>query len=169
MTFPAMNYAIKHHGDQTYGDNEIPYREHLFAVVQVLKDVGLRGPWLDAGALHDVIEDTGVTRRDLNDEFGQHVGDLVWAVSGIGRNREIRNATIYAKISMLPAAAIVKMADRIANVENSVPGSGHAKMYLKERTAFYANVASRVLEDYDMVDMYDRLERAYARLQGETA
>jgi hypothetical protein len=92
---------------------------------------------------------------------------MVWACSGIGRNREIRNATIYAKISMMPAAALIKTADRIANVENAEIGSSHAEMYLKERTAFYANVAHYVVDDYEMPDLLARLDRAYARLEGK--
>lgn len=158
MTSPAMQFAIEKHGDQMYGD--VPYRNHLYAVVQCLRDFGFIGKYADFGALHDTIEDTPATREEIEHLFGHEVSMMVWACTGVGRNREIRNATIYAKISMLPKAAIIKTADRICNVENAKPGSKHAKMYLGEREEFFAHVAY-----YAPRAMQDRLERAYAALE----
>jgi (p)ppGpp synthase/HD superfamily hydrolase len=154
MIRPSMAFAIEAHGEQTYGDE--PYRTHLYAVVQVLKDFGFSGKYLDAGALHDTIEDTNTSRETLAGKFGQWVADVVWACSGTGANRKERNASIYAKISMMYDAATVKTADRIANVENAEPGGRHALMYISEAIWFHHAVAKHA-----PAAMVERLERAY--------
>lgn len=159
MTCPAMAYAIEAHGAQQYGDE--PYRSHLFAVVQVLRDFFYYGDYERAGALHDVIEDTEKTRRDIAVAFGTNISEIVWACTGIGRTREIRNAVIYAKISIVKNAAPVKTADRIANVEAAKPGSLHARLYLSEAEAFHENVAQFVPRS-----MQGRLARAYKEAGG---
>jgi (p)ppGpp synthase/HD superfamily hydrolase len=154
MIRPSMTFAIDAHGEQRYGDE--PYRSHLYAVVQVLKDFGFSGKYLDAGALHDTIEDTYTTRDTLSATFGKWVADVVWACTGTGSNRKERNAAIYAKISMMPEAASVKTADRIANVEHAEPGGKHAMMYISEIIAFHHAVAKNAPPA-----MIQRLERAY--------
>lgn len=160
MTSPAMQFAIERHGEQMYGYK--PYRVHLYTVVQILRDFNYVGAYADMGALHDVIEDTETSREEIERLFGANVANMVWACTGTGENRKMRNATIYAKISMLPKAAILKTADRIANVENVAPGGKHAKMYLGEREEFHAHVAF-----YAPAAMQDRLERAYAAAAGD--
>lgn len=160
MTSPAMQFAIERHGGQMYGDR--PYRDHLYAVVQVLRDFGYVGKYADMGALHDVIEDTETHREEIEHLFGHEVSMMVWAVTGVGDSRKMRNATIYAKISMMPKAALLKTADRIANLENAEPGSKHAKMYIGERDEFHAHVAY-----YAPATMQDRLAQAYAMAGGK--
>ncbi len=159
MTSPAMQFAIERHGDQMYGDK--PYQHHLHAVCTILRDFGYFGKWLDAGALHDVIEDTPTTIDEIMMKWDEWTAKVVWACTGVGVNRKERNASIYEKIAAFPAAAVVKMADRIANVENSTPGSGHAAMYIKEARAFYDAVGCHA-----PADMVMRLDRAYAVLEG---
>ena len=48
--------------------------------------------------------------------MGVHVADLVWAVTGVGANRKERNQSIYDKIKNYPMAAVLKTADRIADL-----------------------------------------------------
>ena len=45
------------HGDQKYGDDK-PYLYHLDMVVHILAHYGFRGEMLQAGYLHDTLEDT---------------------------------------------------------------------------------------------------------------
>jgi (p)ppGpp synthase/HD superfamily hydrolase len=150
-------HAITAHAGQTYGDNAVPYTEHLFAVRQVLRDFGYFGDYEDAGVLHDVIEDTAESRRTVAVKFGDRVATMAWVCTGVGPNRVVRNWSIYAKMSMFPEAAPVKVADRIANVEQATPGSKHAKMYLAEAGEFHEHVArlvpplmqARLLRAYD--------------------
>lgn len=154
MSKEARDFAISAHGGQLYGSE--PYRSHLFSVVQILRDYGFRGKWEEAGWLHDTIEDTQITLEDLRGRFGDWVAQVVWAVSGVGHNRKTRNASIYSKLANNHDSRIVKVADRIANVENSKAGSSHRAMYLKERDEFEAAAREGVPGL-----MWERLERAY--------
>lgn len=117
----ARAFAIERHGDQRYGDGA-PYSTHLAAAVEVLHRFGYGDdPQLVCAAwLHDVVEDTPTTRDEVAAYFGDEVAALVWAVSNEpGKNRAERASKTYPKIAATPRAIIVKLADRIANVEAS--------------------------------------------------
>lgn len=151
----AKAFAIEYHRGQLYGD--VPYEAHLQAVVDVMTDFGFTNPnWLAAAWLHDVIEDTKATRKIVKDEFGELVASIVWAVTGVGRNRKERNQAIYDKMPTAPEASVLKVADRIANVEFSRSGSQHRAMYISEAESFHNHVARLV-----PFPMRDRLDMAY--------
>lgn len=151
MIQEAETFALTAHAGQRYGDH--PYRCHLRAVVTVLEDFDLLNEDLiAAGWLHDVVEDTETTKRDLLHGFGQDVSEIVWACTGVGDNRRERNRAIYGKIALCPRAALVKVADRIANVEQAERGSKHHALYVSEAAEFYDGVARYVPRR-----MWDRL------------
>jgi (p)ppGpp synthase/HD superfamily hydrolase len=150
----AEDFARAAHDGQKYGGR--PYAWHLESVVAVLAGAGFGADYQAAGWLHDVSEDVGVPIAALRSRFGDRVADLVKACTGVGRNRKERNACIYERIARCPDAAIVKVADRIANVEAAAQGSSHAEMYLKEATSFHDHVARFAPEALRL-----RLNRAY--------
>lgn len=109
---------------------------HPPPVAEVLADFGIDGEVMQVCAwLHDILEDTKVKKRDLEEQFGDEIANIVWAVtSEEGANRKIRNALTYPKIRAAgPAAIALKLADRIANVEN---GGRAVEMYRKEHAEF---------------------------------
>lgn len=121
----ARDYAALKHDGQLYGT--LPYTVHLTAVRQVLADFGAEPAVCVAAWLHDVLEDTDADRAELEAMFGDHVVDLVWAVTGEGRTRRERVASMHRKVVAAgPLAAELKLADRIANVEACV-AAGTAK------------------------------------------
>lgn len=144
----AIEFANLHHGDQMYGD--APYLTHLVQVamtlvrfgyhpgVGTLEEQDIARNLLVAAILHDVIEDTEVTRQEVIDEFGEEVALLVYAVTNEpGRNRKERHARSHPKLFSIPHAMTLKLADRIANVENChATGSNLLYMYRKEWKAF---------------------------------
>lgn len=155
MSAEAEDFAIAAHGDQRYGD--APYRTHLAAVVRVLNDFGYVGAYEVAGWLHDVVEDTSVDLSTIAARFGPEVASMVDAVTGLGASRAERNARIYAAIAREPQAAVLKLADRIANVEAAPAGSQHGARYAREADAFAAMVRQHVPPA-----MWARLEAALA-------
>jgi (p)ppGpp synthase/HD superfamily hydrolase len=130
----ARSFAEAAHEGQRYGD--APYITHLVAVRAVLDDFGYGGALGVAAWLHDSIEDTGATKDEIATRFGEEVAELVWAVTGVGANRKERNASAYAKIRATPRAAILKLADRIANVEASRTVPSKLEMYRAEWRSF---------------------------------
>ncbi len=136
LTF-AKSYATLHHvirKGQLYG--VVPYTHHLAAVESVLREFGVTNEdILVAAWLHDIVEDTDVKVRDVEENFGPEVAKLVAAVtSEDGPNRKTRNALTYPKIRETgPDAICLKLADRIANVRN---GGSSVVMYAKEHKDF---------------------------------
>lgn len=140
----AAFFAAKAHGSQRYGNGS--YTDHLFDVRQVMWDHRIGGAPAVAALLHDTIEDTDTTREDIAKLFGDYTAALVWAVSGMpkGAPRRVRKADAYAKIRAMPAAIVVKLADRIANVQSCVLALPHEhekkrglfKMYASEQEEF---------------------------------
>ncbi len=134
----ARRFAVEAHADQRYGD--APYVTHLGAVRSVLADFGHGGPLAIAAWLHDTVEDTKVTREDVESRFGAEVAALVWAVTGTGATREERNHSAYAKIQAHPAAATLKLADRVANVEASRTVPAKLAKYRAEWESFHGHL-----------------------------
>ncbi|MEU1204895.1 HD domain-containing protein [Nocardia sp. NPDC005825] len=155
----ARCFARAAHGDQKYGG--APYLIHLATVRDVLGDFRFSGDLGVAAWLHDVLEDTAVTRVELEAAFGAGVAELVWAVTGIGATRAERNQDIYAKIADCPSAVILKLADRIANVEASA-GTRWFAMYAAEQPAFRAHLGSILDTEKAVGQMWTRLEGALA-------
>jgi (p)ppGpp synthase/HD superfamily hydrolase len=134
----ARLFAIKAHGAQKYG--EFPYEKHLQDVVEIVQkyfdsnDVIMASAWL-----HDVIEDTDVTFKEVFEEFGRYVARIVFACSDEpGKNRKERHERTYPKLMAAGREAIaVKLADRIANVRHSKTNNhGLFMMYHKEYPDF---------------------------------
>lgn len=150
----ARRFAEERHGSQRYGEH--PYVVHLWAVRQVLTDFDYHGgPLASAAWLHDLIEDTSTTREEIAERFGEEVAALVWAVTGVGKNREERNRSVYEKIRQHRRAATLKLADRVANVEASQAHPDKLAMYRKEHAAF-----EEALGGLGEAPMWERLRRA---------
>lgn len=136
MIFTARMFAKKAHGKQKYGDK--PYIYHLDKVANLLKEYG---PIVGAVAyLHDVLEDTHISKNHLMIQFGAWVANNVAILSDeYGKNRKKRKESVNSKLSRikvgggLEIALIVKAADRLANLEEG----GKIDMYRKEHEAFY--------------------------------
>jgi guanosine-3',5'-bis(diphosphate) 3'-pyrophosphohydrolase len=157
----ARTYAELAHGDQKYGDK--PYHTHLRAVREVLVEFGYTDDdHLAAAWLHDVLEDTATSSAQLESIFGPAVTGLVYAVTGVGKNRKERNATAFARMVTHPGAIILKLADRIANAEACAKGHDHRlEMYRKEHPGFKAKLAPLcdALNDPQVPLMWERLDK----------
>jgi (p)ppGpp synthase/HD superfamily hydrolase len=128
----ARMVAVKAHSNQSY-DEIFPYEKHLDDVVDVLKRFGFSGKYIVAGYLHDSIEDDGISYNDIKKHFGVDVAEMVYCVTDeIGRNRKEKKEKTLPKTASNPDAIILKLADRIANIQHG----GKVDMYLKEYQEF---------------------------------
>lgn len=73
----AVQWASALHRDQARKSTRIPYVSHLFAVAALVLEGGGNETEAIAAALHDSIEDLGVTREEIARFFGDEVGDIV--------------------------------------------------------------------------------------------
>jgi len=144
----AKALATHAHRDQRYGTN--PYTVHLENVETVLGRYLAANPsdpetsdLCIAAWLHDIVEDTPTTLADVERQFGPTVAKLVDAVTNEpGKNRRERHEKTYPKLEKAgPRAILLKLADRIANVEKSCASldsrdQGLLSMYRKEHAEF---------------------------------
>lgn len=136
------DFAIASHANQYYGRH--PYSSHLEQVYLLARDHGLSIDEQVAAWGHDLIEDTDVTREDIEHQFGPRVATLIWAVSGEGANRKERNQSVYAKLDSYPEAVNLKLCDRLANISSCIRQlrEDKLKMYRKEQAEFASHVST---------------------------
>ena len=113
----ARKLAASAHKDQLYGTQ--PYMAHIEDVVRRVKQITQDPEIICAAYLHDTIEDTPVTYSYIEQQFGQNVADMVWAVTGVGADRAEKMANAIEKIAKTPGADFVKSADRLSNAAAS--------------------------------------------------
>jgi len=135
----ARMVGVKAHSNQSY-DEIFPYEKHLDDVVDVLKRFGFSGKFIVAGYLHDAIEDDGISYNDINRHFNTEVAEMVYCVTDeVGRNRREKKEKTLPKTASNPDAIILKLADRIANIEHGGKIDMYAKEYQEFKGALYLN------------------------------
>lgn len=148
----ARMVGVKAHSNQSY-DEIFPYEKHLDDVVDVLKRFGFSGKFIVAGFLHDGIEDDGLSFNDIKKHFGLEVAQMVYDVTDEqGRTRVEKKEKTLPKTAGNPDAIIVKLADRIANIEHGGKIDMYAEEYNQFKGALYLNTPA------DGKPMWDHLE-----------
>lgn len=147
MIEDAQLYAKQAHAGQFYGKGE-EYYFHLESTWKIAVDYNLRMPIQVACWLHDTIEDTKVTYKQLLDNFNFEIAELVYAVTDeLGRNRKERKKKTFPKIIKYGKdAALLKLCDRVANIHYSKTQDKKLfDMYRKEHIEF-----SKIYEYLDL-------------------
>jgi hypothetical protein len=137
----VTTYAVYPDSDQLYGGDR--YTVHLIEVEAVLRRFGYsfstpRGRALRiASRLHDLDEDTRIKLLLLQRWFGAEIAGLVKSVTKIetADPAESKRMTIENVLTH-PDGVILKLADRIANVEKGIRERGILKKYLKDHVLF---------------------------------
>jgi GTP pyrophosphokinase/guanosine-3',5'-bis(diphosphate) 3'-pyrophosphohydrolase len=119
----AYVYAVRMHGSQTRASGD-PYFAHPIEVAGILTDYRLDTATIVTALLHDVIEDTDVTRADIDRLFGDEVGQLVEGVTKLSRlettadyKRQAENLRKFIlAVSKDVRVLLVKLADRLHNM-----------------------------------------------------
>lgn len=159
----ARAFAYAAHIGQKYGEGH--YITHLDHAVDVLYRFGFKDAidtrLFEAAYLHDTLEDTKVAFDDIALVFTLQVAYLVDSVTDQpGANRKERHLKTYPRIRAGGIESIVvKLADRIANVETSVRGPNKSKlaMYKKEYRDF--REALKMPASYHVESMWKHLDQ----------
>ncbi len=119
----AYRFSEQAHREQHRRSGE-QYLFHPMAVALELARLNLDTTTVAAGLLHDVLEDTQVTKEQLTEEFGADVAFLVEGVTKISglefRSQEEAQAENFSKMLISMAedlrVILIKLADRLHNM-----------------------------------------------------
>ncbi|OWP85267.1 hypothetical protein BWK59_01120 [Flavobacterium davisii] len=146
----VKDFAIESHKFQKYGIYN--YDVHLINVVSVLfrNDILLSYKnynLLASAWLHDILEDTTISKEEFIDRFGESIYETVWSLTdGDGNTREEKKSKMYSKLIHNQDGIIVKLADRIANLEFSIinQNMNHVVKYLNENDALNISLKNHI-------------------------
>src|SRR5580704_15957540 len=97
----AWQFAASHHAGQKRASGE-PYLSHPLAVAQILADMRMDAVTIQTGLLHDLVEDTSVSREELRKTFGEEVAACVDGVTKLNKidfnSAEDRQSENYRKL-----------------------------------------------------------------------
>lgn len=166
----AFEVGAQAHGDQTRITGE-PYILHPVAVAQILANMRMDHESLAAAILHDTLEDTPLSKEDVQSQFGEEIANLVDGVTKLDkmkfRTRNEADAESFRKLMLAMSRDLrvifIKLADRMHNMRtlDSMSGSSRRRI-ARETLDIYAPIADRLgmnsmkseLEDMGFAKLY---------------
>lgn len=175
----AYELANKAHEGQLRLTGE-PYICHPLSVALILADMRMDAHGIMAAIMHDVIEDTLISKEELAEKFGEEVAELVDGVTKLGRIDSKSRAEAQAKnvrkmfLAMVKDLRVimVKLADRLHNMQTLDTMASHKRRRIAAETLdIYAPIANRLgmhelrlkLEDLGFSAMYPLRARVLDR------
>ncbi len=148
----AYFFSQSAHSGQ-YRKSGEPYISHPLAVASILGKLHLDTQTLTAALLHDVMEDTHVSKSEISNRFGTAVADLVDGVSKLDKIEFQTHADAQAENfrKMLLAMArdvrviLIKLADRLHNMRTlEAMRPEKRRRTARETMEIYAPIANRL-------------------------
>ncbi|GAB4276523.1 MAG: bifunctional (p)ppGpp synthetase/guanosine-3',5'-bis(diphosphate) 3'-pyrophosphohydrolase [Deferrisomatales bacterium] len=150
----ALERARQLHGDQRRKSGE-PYIWHPVRTAMEVSRFGRIVDWasIEAALLHDTIEDTAYTFREISDEFPD-AANLVLALTKIKDSRVHTYQKLFRYVLQDIRVLLVKLADRLDNLESLYVFKPEKQQRIaRESAEMYANISRRLC----MTDLADRL------------
>ena len=148
----AYIFTAKVHKGQSRISGE-PYISHPLEVARLLAELRQDPETVCAGLLHDTVEDTSATLKEIGEHFGKDVSDLVDGVTKLAKidvsNTQVRQAESYRKMLIAMAkdirVIIIKLADRFHNALtlHHLPQKSRERI-ARETAEIYAPLANRI-------------------------
>ena len=175
----AYHFSENAHSGQFRASGE-PYVSHPLAVANILAQLHLDPQALTAALLHDVMEDTEVSKAEIAKKFGNPVAELVDGVSKLDRiefeTKEEAQAENFRKMLLAMArdvrVILIKLADRLHNMRtlDAVPPAKRYRV-ARETLDIYAPIANRLglngiyqeLEDLCFRHLYPARQRVLSK------
>ena len=148
----AYRMANKAHSGQFRKSGE-PYIHHPLSVALILADLKLDYFCVVAAILHDCIEDTSVTKEDVQAQFGEQVAHIVEGVSKLTSleftSSSQKQAENFQKLILAMSkdmrVMVIKLADRLHNMRTLDSMSDEKKIQkAKETFELHAPIARRL-------------------------
>ncbi len=148
----AYNFASNGHMNQKRASGE-PYITHPLQVALYLSDLSMDLETIIAAILHDLIEDTDITYKNIKKEFGSDVANIVDGVTKLDRiqyntNEEAKAEAIRKMVIAMSKdirVLILKLADRLHNIQTIEYLADHKQERIASETLYvYAPLAHRL-------------------------
>ena len=148
----AYDFAKKAHRGQVRASGE-PYFTHPLAVAQILADIRFDLDSIITALLHDVVEDTEISLKEISERFGGEIASLVDGVTKLTRiemQSDNRQAENFRKFILATSEDIrvlfVKLADRVHNMRtlDYFASAEKRERIAKETLNIFAPLADRV-------------------------
>ena len=149
----AYVYGTKMHGVQLRESGD-PYFSHPLEVAGILTELKLDTSSVICALLHDTIEDTHATIKDIEKNFGKEVAKLV---DGVSKLNKFENKNDYSKAAenfrkLIIASSsdlrvlLIKLADRLHNMRTLkfLKDKNRRKRIARETLEIYAPLAARI-------------------------
>jgi GTP pyrophosphokinase len=155
----AGELAQRAHRGQTRVSGE-PYLHHVLAVAEILAELHLDAESIAAAILHDVVEDTEITLREVEAQFGPRVRALVDGVTkmavipeytgpaGKGKGEQAQAESLRKMLLAMAEdvrVVLIKLADRLHNMRTlgALPET-RRRAIAKETMDVFAPLANRL-------------------------
>lgn len=148
----AYDFAQESHRGQVRASGD-PYFKHVEETALLVCQLKLDEPSVIASLLHDTIEDSDITREDIQKEFGPGIADIVEGVTKLTRiefeSREEKQAENFRKMLLAMAkdirVVLVKLCDRLHNMRTLTFFSEDKQRRIATETQeIYAPLANRL-------------------------
>ena len=148
----AYNFASDGHMNQKRASGE-PYITHPLQVALYLSDLSMDLETIIAAILHDLIEDTDITYKNIKKEFGSDVANIVDGVTKLDRiqynsNEEAKAEAIRKMVIAMSKdirVLILKLADRLHNIQTIKYLADYKQERIASETLYvYAPLAHRL-------------------------
>ncbi len=148
----AYQFSSTAHQGQ-FRKSGLPYISHPVAVAEIVADWQLDAQAVMAALLHDVMEDTEVSKQQITERFGKPVAELVDGLSKLDRIEFQSQADAQAENfrKMLLAMArdvrviLIKLADRLHNMRTLEAVNAETRRRVaRETLEIYAPIANRL-------------------------
>ena len=152
MTYRAFLFGAEAHKNQKRKSGE-PYITHPVAVALHMAEMRFDYETIVAAILHDVIEDTPVTKQDLAEQFGEAVAELVDGVTKLTQitfeSKAEAEAENFRKMLLAMVRDIrvmlIKLADRLHNMRTlEYMRPDKRRRIAKETLEIYVPIANRL-------------------------
>ncbi|SEQ89308.1 GTP pyrophosphokinase [Nitrosomonas sp. Nm51] len=148
----AYSFGQGAHSGQ-YRKSGEPYISHPIAVARILSELHMDAPTLTAALLHDVVEDTDISKEEISERFGEPVAELVDGVSKLDKiqfqTQAEAQAENFRKMFLAMArdvrVILIKLADRLHNMQTlDVMRTEKQRSIARETLEIYAPIAHRL-------------------------
>lgn len=154
--------AEKHKYQRRAGYDALPYINHLIKVTQnLMQEAGEKDrDTLLAALLHDILEDTNLSRKELAEKFGEEVAAIVTELTDdMSLDYETRKRLqIEGAKSLSPAAKKIRISDKASNLRDIFT---YPLSWSPEQKQAYLETASKVVDEIRGTD--EALEKFFDR------